>query len=476
MGLYMRRSRRVASPTGCVFPRNVAQSPAILRMGVCAAAIIMFVLSSGTAVGEAAFSGELKPEVGLNIPRYDDYESPLNPSNVLEFRDVTFGNEINLKLTDTGETGALDVWLQLKRYPIAELLSGVSSLTAAASGVADPQAGLLEQAVADLTFTSDAYIYTVDLLRASAAWTPNANLRVTLGRQSYLTGYGYGWNPVDLANPPKDPTDADASLRGVDGLTVQYTHAAWLLAEVYGALPSDGRGWDYDELLAGAEITLIAPAVELKVAGLYGGAERASDPADTYPNAVAAATYVDVRGVGFYGEGVVRSRSRRNAPEATGAATVMRDGPIPSGLLGAEYYFPSGPVLAAEYFYNGEGWDQDRREDYAEALDTLEDSGGITGEYYALYTPSYFARHYWLVNLTIPWYDADATFDVNLVFSPDSRVLFVTPTASLNLNYEGTLTTDLRYSGQFSLDDGRRNEAWLSPVGHGISWNVRYFF
>ena len=473
MNYYRNAPRRTSTGRCLASARDVSST---LRGAVSAAALIVLFLSADVATGEAAFSGELQPEVGLSIPHRDNYESPLNPGNVLGVRDVTFRSEINLQLTDTGETGALDVWLQLKQYPIAELLTGVSSATAGASGATDSEILALEQAVADIAFTDDAYIYTVDLLRASAAWTPTTALRVTLGRQSYLTGYGYGWNPVDLANPPKDPTDADAALRGVDGLTVQYAHEGWLLAKVYGALPTDGRGWDYDELLAGAELTLLARAAEIKVAGLYGGVERSSDAVDTHPAAAAAGLYADVGGVGLYGEGVVRSRSRRTAPEATGAETTMRDGPIPSGLLGLEYYFPAGPSLVAEYFYNGEGWDRDQRRDYANALDALDDAGGITGEYCALYTPSYFARHYGLLNLTIPWYDVDTTFDVNLIYSPDSHALFVTPTVSVNLNYEGTLSTELRYGGQFSLDDGERNEVWLSPVRHGVVWSVQYFF
>ncbi len=457
-------------------PPAVKPTIPVRRIAWTVGALILFALAPTVATGQVTFGGEVKPELGFTVPRAGNYAAPLNRGNALGLTDVTFRNEINLKLGEMGETGALDVWLQLKQYPIAQMLTGVSSLTAASAGVGEPQSGLLESAVTDVAWSADPYIYTVDILRANVAWTPVPDIRVILGRQSYLTGYGYGWNPVDLANPPKDPTDVSAYVRGVDGLTIRYSPAAWLVARVYGALPSEGRRWSYDQLLAGAEVTLLAPVAEVKLAGLYGGEEGNSDQSDAYPHAVAAALYLDVVGIGVYGEGVVRSRSRRNAPDPTGGATSVRDNPIPSALLGLEYYFASGLAVAAEYFANGEGWDQGAREDYADALDVLNAGGGITGEYYGLYTPSYFARHYGLINLTLPWYDVDASFNANVVYSFDSRALFLTPTAIVNLNYEGTLVTEFRYGGLYSLEDDRRNEAWLSPVGHTVMWNVRYHY
>ena len=415
------------------------------------------------------FSGELTPEVIFNIPGEEGYTSLLNPGNVLGMEDLMFRNGINLKLNESGETGALDLWIRLGQYPIAEMLVSTAFI---ASGFNQTAADY----VADLAWTADPYLYIADILRASASWIPTPDVRITLGRQSYLTGYGYGWNPVDLANPPKDPRSPQAYLRGVDGLTFRYSPAAWFNASLYGLIPPGGYSWGYQNLLAGGELTFYTPALEIKLSGLYGSVEEGSDAFDLYPHAAAAAFYLDVAGVGVYGEGVVHSRSRRNTPDAAGFSTTIQDGPVPSGLFGLEYYFPSGVLLAAEYFYNGEGWNQAQREDYASALNILGTGTGITGEYYALYTPSYFAQHYALLNLLVPWYDGDASLNLNFIWSPDSEVLFLTTTVLFNLNYEGTLVTELWYAGQVSLEDSRKNEAWLSPVSNSIRWNLRYYF
>lgn len=425
--------------------------------------------------GEVNFSGELKPEVIFNIPSEGEYDSLLNPGNILGMKDVMFSNEIHFKLDQTSDSASLDLWLQIGQYPVAEMLTGTAAILSSPWAENDPEISAgLTAAVSDLAYLSGSYLYTADLLRASASWLPADNLRITAGRQSYLTGYGYGWNPVDLANPPKNPTDPQAYLRGVDGLTIQGDPFSWMGFKVYGLLGTEGYSLSYEELLAGGEFTFQFTALEFKLSGLYGGAEKDSDRIDLYPHAGAAALFFDLFGLGLYGEGVVRSRSRRNLPDPSGGSSILKNDMIFSALGGMEYYFNSGLVGAVEYFYNGEGYDQNEREDYAAALETL--GAAINGDYYGLYTPQYFARHYILLNLMIPWYAKDSSFNANLIYSPDSQVLFVTPTAVFNLNYEGTLVSELWYSGQFSLDDSRKNEAWLSPVKNSFLVNLRYYY
>ncbi len=438
--------------------------------------ILLFIpvgIISPTASGaQVNFSGEIKPEVILNIPGSGGYDdTPLNPDNQLGIDDVMFRSEINLKLDAQGESSALDLWFQVKQFPIADLFIGSAAIAEAIGGLVGYKA-----AVADLFFVADPYIFTLDIMRAAASWMPADSVRITLGRQSFLTGYGYGWNPVDLANPPKDPTDPQAYLRGVDALDIRLTPAAWMNTRLYGALPSKEFAWGYDEILAGGEITFYAPMMEFKIAGLYGGAESNDDAYDFYPHAGATAFYIDVLGLGVYGEGVLRSRSRRNVPDTSDNTTDIKEGPVFSGLAGMEYYFSSGLVLATEYFYNGEGWDRSEREDYDTTLTALGGSSGITGEYYALYTPTYFAQHYLLMNLLIPWYAIDSMFNLNVIWSPESAAIIFTPNAMFNLNYEGTLTSEIWYSGMFSYDDAEKNESWLAPVNHSLWFNLRYYF
>lgn len=445
--------------------------PAMLITGA------LLILAAAPIAAEVKFSGELKPEVVFNIPPDGGYENtPLNPGNWIGINDLMFRSEINLKLNAQGKTSALDLWFQVKQYPMADLLTGSAAMAEALSTAGSSDLSGYSSAVADMFYVVDPYIFTLDIMRGSASWMPVDSLRITLGRQSFLTGYGYGWNPEDLANPPKDPTDPEDYLRGVDALNIEYSPAAWIKTRFYGAVPSQGFSWGYEEMLAGGEITINVPSLEFKIAGLYGGQENSSDSYDIYPHAGAAAFYLDVFGLGFYAEGVVRSRSRRNIPDAGGGVSVIKDGPVYSGLAGLEYYFPSGLVLAAEYFYNGEGWDDTERADYSSSLEIQGGSGSIAGEYLALYTPTYFARHYVLTNFLIPWYAIDSSINLNLIWSPDSAVFIFTPNASFNLNREGTLISEIWFSGLFSYDDSKKNETWLSPVKQSMWVNLRYFF
>ena len=439
-----------------------------------AALVPAIAVFSGDLGAETAFGGSLEAEAVFNIPGDRGYdETPLNAGNAWGVTDLTFRSTADLKLDARGETGSLELRLGVKQFPAADLLTGAALVAGAGSG-GDPTA--IAAGAADMFTMTDAYVYTLDVMRANVGWMPADSVRITLGRQSFLTGYGYGWNPVDLVNPPKDPTDPDAEVRGVDALAVRLSPASWLDAKFYGALPSDSLSADYEDLLAGTEITFTVSSAEFKLAGLWGGRESSADDYDAYPHAGAAGFFVDVFGVGLYGEGAVRSRSRRNDPDAGGAASDVRSGPVFSVLAGAEYYFAAGPALAVEYFYNGEGWGSGAREDFTAALTGGLAGGGGAGEYASLYTPLYFARHYILVNLTAPWYARETTFNLNVVVSPDSGAIILTPSAEINLNYEGTLVASIVYSGLFDLDSSERNEAYLAPVGHSASAGISYYF
>ena len=441
---------------------------------IAVAALLLSVSSLGA---QTKFSGELKPEVIFNIPRSQGYtDTPLNPNNEWGIDDVMFRNQIDLKVESSGETAAMDLWVQVNQYPMADLLIGSAGIAEALDPTNLGGPPSYSAAVADLFYVADPYIFSLDILRASVSWHPADSVKVTFGRQSFLTGYGYGWNPVDLANPPKNPTDPGAYARGVDALSVQYDPAAWFTAKAYGALPSQGFAWGYEDVLAGAEITVFASAVEFMLSGLWGGAESSGDEDDLYPHAGAAGLYLDLAGVGLYGEASVRSRSRRNIPYPDGSGTEIPGGPVFTALAGLEYYFPSGLAASAEYFYNGEGWTRSDRRDYVAGLEALASSGGITGEFSALYTPTYFARHYILTNLTMPWYAIEATFNINAILSPDSGALILTPSASFNLNYEGTLVSEIWYSGQFSLNGDGNNEVDLAPTAQSARLNLRYYY
>lgn len=464
----MKRFGIISNPTPAGYIRKPRAFALTLILFFSAA-----VFSAGLGA-ETTFGGTLKPGMVFNVPGTRGYgESPLNSGNWMNMTDLMFQNAVDLKLDARGETGFMELRLGIKQFPVADLFIGTAQIGETISG-----GGLLgyTAAVTDLFYLTDSYVFALDVMRANVGWSPADAVKITLGRQSFLTGYGYGWNPVDLVNPAKDPTDPDAEVRGVDALSLRLSPAPWLEAKLYGALPNEGFAADYEDLMAGAEMTFSIAAAEFKLAGLWGGREESGDKYDAYPHAGAAAFFVDIFGIGFYGEGVIRSRSRRNNTDAAGGVSTLRDGPVLSGLFGAEYYFAAGPSLAMEYFYNGEGWNHGTRQDYVTALTGGLAGGGGICEYASLYTPLYFARHYALANLMIPWYAGETTFNINAVFSPDSKAFIFTPSAEINLNYEGTLVTEIIYSGFFDFDESERNEAYLAPVRHAVTLNMEYFF
>ncbi|MCK5154701.1 MAG: hypothetical protein KAQ93_10120, partial [Spirochaetales bacterium] len=148
---------------------------------------------------QADFSGSADITFIGNIPESDDYNSLLNPGNILGIQDFVMMSALIAKLDAGDESTSFSAWFSMKEYPIGQGL-----LTAA---YLDPtQTG----AVYELVSASGDKIYTFDLMRLSANVYLTDNISMEIGRQSMLTGYGYGWNPIDFANPLKNPADPDA--------------------------------------------------------------------------------------------------------------------------------------------------------------------------------------------------------------------------------------------------------------------------
>ena len=401
------------------------------------------VAASGTA--QPSFSGEVQPVLTVNIPPEDGYDaSPVNPGNFLGISDITFGIDNTLKLSAVGDTTAADLWLRFNYLPVTEMLTGV--------------AGTPE--------------YVAELVRAVAYWRPTRTVELAAGRQSLSSGYGYGWNPVDLISPTKDPSDPGAELRGVDAVSFSWSPVYALSMRAYGALAGYGGSADYDQVLAGGDVTLRIAGAELMLAGLYGGDDPAVGP-DPYPNALGAAAFVDLFGVGLYAEGSWRPESRRGTPDGAGQI-VADENDTWTALVGLEYFLPAGPVLNAEYFYNGEGYDDDERSAYIGGFAFVPPASAPA--YLGALSPGYFARHYILANMSIPMYTANTTINLATIVSPDSSVVAVSPSVEVNLDFEGSLTAGLSWNGIFSWDEDDVSEATLSPVNHTVAVDLAYHF
>ena len=419
-------------------------------------------------VGDVSFSG--KAEIGLTAAPafpYDQsrFDTPLNPANFQGIEDLMPVTDFLGKLSGQDEATDFSVWLAVKPYYLGQ------ALLAASTGI-----GL--DAVAQTLAVSESLpllgykVNTIDLLRANIGWYISDFLVLRIGRQSMLTGYGYGWNPIDFINPVKDPYDPDLELRGVDALTVQFYMGNVFTLKLAGIYRTEGLtgGADFDDLQAGAEITASFPGFEIKTTGFFD--HDGSEGEDSYVPALGLGIKTDVGGAGIYSEVALLKGSRYNFPTTPTEAYSRKKDWLFSGLVGAEYTFESEISATLEYFYNGEGLDLDDRKLYREGLDFYNSGGVLPTDYLLIYRPGYFSCHYILFNLYFPLYDLDTDFQLAFLYSPDSWVVNILPLFTFRIS--GSLSIDLGYVGLFSLKSGQEDEAELSPINHLVKLLVRY--
>jgi len=420
---------------------------------------VIFVLvlaAAGVAslAAQADFSGTAKINFAGNIPG-GDYDSILNPGNMLGVNDLSMSSSLIAKLDGGGDKSTFSAWFSLKQYPIGQ---GLMAATTSPATVYDFVKGAGDT------------VYNLELMRLSSDFYLGDNVSVTVGRQSMLTGYGYGWNPIDFANPLKNPAEPDAELKGVDGVTVGIYPGSSSALKVYAVLPDDPliSGTGYKEVKAGSELTLYLPGVETKLAGFWD--YDSSQGSDAYTPAAGAAFMVDVFGAGVYSEMALRKGSRNYFTNGMGSLERKTDW-LFSGLAGVQYQFKSEVNLVMEYFYNGEGFNRNERSSYK---DTVILFGTPSSDLFGMYSPGYFARHYILMNLAKSLYNVNTDLNFSFIWSPDSGSLELMP--SVDYNFSGNLVLKLSYSGAIDLSDKGFNEVTALPVKHTITAGLSYSF
>ncbi len=386
---------------------------------------ILISLLSISLLPAATLYGDAESSVSFNIPdsREDDrYESLINPGNIMGLGDVMYSLDSTFKVEDNREGGSFTFWVSL------EDVSGTAG-------------------------TGNS-LFALDIMRLIYNWDISDSLRLNLGRQGFLTGYGYGWNPMDLVNPVKDPSDPDRELKGVDSLSLLFDRGGAFQMGLFAAVSGEGlTRVEYNDLQGGVNMTFLMPFAELKFSGITG---------EEY--GISGGFLADLFGAGIYGEAALRETSRAAVPVAA-PGFLLEEGkdPVFSGLVGVEYVFPSELSVVAEYFYNGEGYDRKERKNYKEALTYFNDSNGAAeAEWYALFRPGYFGKHYMLLNLFYPVYNLWSEAYLTCIVSPDSGTLAIQP--EWTILPTGSLEISLAWSGIYSYDDDLYGEAWFSPL------------
>lgn len=401
--------------------------------------IVMSVVILLPLFAQADFSGSADITFTGNIPESDGYESLLNPGNALGVQDFGMMSSLIAKLDAGDESTTFSAWFSMKEF----------------------------------TDFDGNELYAFDLMRLSVNVYLTDNISMEIGRQSMLTGYGYGWNPIDFANPLKNPADPDADLRGVDGAALRMYPGDITSLKLYGIIPDSllSSGLDYEEIKIGTEMTLNLPGVELRLAGFWDYDN--SEGSDAYTPSAGAALMLDLFGIGVYGEAAARKGSRNYFADGALGLTRKTDW-LFSGLAGLEYTFESELYAVIEYFYNGEGYDESECTDFKVALAAANPVTSLFVDLLNIYSPGYFAQHYILINLMQPLYDIDTDLNLSVLFSPDSGALTLMP--SVNYSFSGNLSAELAYTGMFDISDNDFNEITALPFRHTISTVFTYSY
>ena len=416
--------------------------------------IVMAVLIFIPLFAQADFSGSADIGIYANLPQPKSFSSILSRSD-LGVEDIAMMPSLTVKLDAGDDKTSFSAWFSMKEYPIGQglLMAGYDSVTPSDAYLVNE----FISAVGDK-------IYNFDLMRLSANVYLTDNISMEVGRQSMFTGYGYGWNPIDFANPLKNPADPDAELRGVDAASLRMYLNDNISLKLYGILPETflAAGIDYKEIKPGGELTLNFSGLEIKMSGFWD--YDSTEGSDAYTPAIGSAFMLDFFGIGVYGEAAARKGSRNYSHDGLTRNTDW----IFSGLAGLEYTFESGLYGLIEYFYNGEGFDKSERADFKTAL------SAPTFNLLSTYTPGYFAQQYILINLMQPLYDVNTDINLSVLYSPDSGALTIMP--SVNYSFTGNFSVNLAYSGMFDLGDNDFNEITALPVRHIISSVFTYSY
>jgi hypothetical protein len=401
---------------------------------------------------QADFSGSADIILFANILESDSFSSDLSRAE-LGIEDIGMMFALFAKLDAGDENTSFSAWFSMKEYPIGQGL-----LAAAYSDLQDT--GI----VYELISAADDKIHSFDLMRLSAHVYLTDNISMEIGRQSMFTGYGYGWNPIDFANPLKNPADPNADLRGVDAILFRSYLGSSTAIKFYALVPEEllTAGLDYEEIKIGTEAVLYLPGLELRLAGFWD--YDASEGNDPYTPSVGAAFMLDLFGAGFYAEAVARDGSRNFLPDGLTRNTNW----LFSCLAGFEYTFETELYAVVEYFYNGEGFNKSERADFQTALSIP------TFNLLSMYSPGYFAEHYILINLMQPFYEIDTVLNLSALFSPDSGALTLAP--SLDYSFSGNFSVNFAYTGMFDFSDNDFNEISALPVRHIVSTIFTYSY
>jgi len=274
--------------------------------------LVLVTLFSLPAFTEVSLSGNTQiTTVILPTAQYtaDRFESLLNPGNIMGLHDISLKFDFTAKVSAETDHGAFDFWFRVEPIGLPGLLVSLFS-----GSSADP--GQL-MALTETLKSANYNLSGLTVQRAAINWFVTDSVTLSAGRQDLFTGYGYGWNPMNLAGiTQKNPFDPGAELSGTDSVSLSLNIGNLFTLNASGIYsPNDFEtGVDYNDLKGFAALTASLPKIEITIDGLY----DFSKEEDSRVPAAGAGFMADIWGIGIYGEAALLKGSKIQYPDTAG--------------------------------------------------------------------------------------------------------------------------------------------------------------
>ncbi len=344
---------------------------------------------------------------------------------------------------------------------------------------------------------------------------PNGHLRLLLGKKRIVWGSGLAFNPTDVLNPPKDPTDptfqrGGAWLAGVEfpsekvALSVV---AAGKVLRQYAGLPTAlivypeqpsaeaARGWIADDrddqahwaFVARLYLLLANTDINLTYAytNLYNDAFGRSSRAGLSLSHAFGGLELHLEALGYLGSARLEAGVDESGRPVVTRPYLNAGFVNTRALVGARYQFESDAMASVEYFYNGEG----HAPAQFQALATLVSRAPqlLAGGSADPGSPQKFSfdplrRHYLVASYSRPRVFDDFTLSVTLLLGLEDLSGQVAPQISWTPRewLQLTLAAYVPFNGVEAwgadVGTGQYGEFALSSYGPRVMVQARIFF
>jgi hypothetical protein len=356
-------------------------------------------------------------------------------------------------------------------------------------------------------------------------YSPKPWLNFLIGKKRIVWGSGLAFNPTDLVNPPKDPTDPNFQRAGqwlarvelpFEKFTISALFAPQALYQNSGipyalmkypdcAVPGCTAPPDdsYHYLLA-ARVYMLLYNTDVNL--FYYFSNKYNDQFENTSRVGASFSRYFFTDYELHAEALFQVGSAKLYPDHLCAAggscnlttalapTKLHDGVLyPRVLVGGRTQFRDESSLSIEYFYQSDGYSEVEFEDVLRLLTkaqqanvpaslTSTTSGGSSGALPQRFTFDPLRRHYLIASYTKPKIKDDWTIAVTLIAGLTDLSGTVSPTVSwntrewLSLSLYGFIPIRGIPVGTVKINDISYSEYSLFPIDFRVLFEARAFY